>query len=98
MKIKTIQIFVLTVAMAFAASSFAGEKEEKVQWTSVPVVVQKTITENLGDGKVEEIEKETKTKDGQSVTVYEAKVKKSDGKKIEIKVGEDGKLIKIEDD
>jgi len=32
------------------------------------------------------------------VTVYEAKVKKSDGKKIEIKVGEDGKLIKIEDD
>ena len=98
MKIKTIQIFVLTVAMAFAASSFAGEKEEKVQWTSVPVVVQKTITENLGDGKVEEIEKETKTKDGQSVTVYEANVKKSDGKNIEIKVGEDGKLIKIEDD
>ena len=98
MKIKTIQIFVLTVAMAFAASSFAGEKEEKVQWTSVPVVVQKTITENLGGGKVEEIEKETKTKDGQSVTVYEAKVKKSDGKKIEIEVGEDGKLIKIEDD
>ena len=97
MKIKTIQIFVLTVAMAFAASSFAGEKEEKVQWTSVPVVVQKTITENLGGGKVEEIEKETKTKDGQSVTVYEAKVKKSDGKKVEIKVSEDGKLVKIED-
>ena len=98
MKTKTFQIFALTVAMAFAASSFAGEKEEKVQWTSVPGVVQKTITENLGGGKVEEIEKEIKTKDGQSVTVYEARVKKSDGKKIEIKVGEDGKLIKIEDD
>ncbi len=98
MKTKIFQIFALTVAMAFAASTFAGEKEEKVQWASVPGVVQKTITENLGDGKIEEIEKETKTKDGQSVTVYEAKVKKPDGKKIEIKVGEDGKLIKIEND
>ncbi len=98
MKTNIFQIFILTVAMAFAASSFAGEKEEKVQWENVPVVVQKTITENLKDGKIEEIEKETKIKDGQSVTVYEAKVKKSDGKKIEIKVGEDGKLIKIEDD
>lgn len=98
MKTKTFQIFALTVAMVFAASSFASEKEEKVEWASVPAVVQKTITENLGGGKVEEIEKGTKTKDGQSVTVYEAKVKKSDGKKIEIKVGEDGKLIKMEDD
>lgn len=98
MKTKTFRIFALTVAMVFAASSFASEKEEKVEWASVPAVVQKTITENLGDGKVEEIEKETKTKDGQSVTVYEAKVKKSDGKKIEIKVSEDGKLIKMEGD
>jgi len=98
MRTKTLQIFVLTAAMAFATSSFASEKEEKVQWASVPGAVQKTITENIGDGKVEEIEKETKTKDGKSVTEYEAKVKKSDGKKIEIKVSEDGKLIKIEDD
>jgi len=97
MKTNIFQIFTITVVMAFAASSFASEKEEKVQWASVPVVVQKTITENLGNGKVEEIEKETKTKDGQSVTVYEAKVKKSDGKKVEIKVSEDGKLVKIED-
>ena len=98
MKIKTLLIVALPVAMAFAASSFAGEKEEKVQWSSVPAAVQKTITENAGGGKVEEVEKETKTKHGKSVTVYEAKVKKSDGKKVEIKVGEDGKLIKVEND
>lgn len=91
-------IVALPMAMIFAASSFAGEKEEKVQWSTVPAVVQKTITENAGDGKIEEIEKETETKDGKSITVYEAKVKNSDGKKIEIKVGEDGKLIKVEND
>jgi len=98
MKIKTLLIVALPMAMAFAASSFAGEKEEKVQWSSVPAAVQKTITENAGGGKVEEVEKETKTKHGKSVTVYEAKVNKSDGKKVEIKVGEDGKLIKVEND
>ena len=48
-------------------------------------------------GKIEEIEKETETKDGKSVTVYEAKIKKPDGKEFEIEVGEDGKLIKIDD-
>ena len=98
MKNKALLIVALPMAMAFATSSFAGEKEEKIQWSSVPAVVQKTIMENAGDGKIEEIEKETKTKYGKSVTVYEAKVKKSDGKKVEIKVGEDGKLIKVEND
>jgi len=34
---------------------------------------------------------------GKPVTVYEVEIKK-DGKEVEIKVGEDGKLIKIEDD
>jgi hypothetical protein len=101
MKTKTLLIFALPVVIAFAASSYASEKEkkeEKIQWSSVPAAVQKTITENAGGGKVEEVEKETKTKHGKSVTVYEAKVNKSDGKKVEIKVGEDGKLIKVEND
>src|SRR5574340_1030473 len=98
MKTKTLLIVALPVAMAFAASSFAGEKEEKIQWSSVPAAVQKTITENSGGGKVEEIEKETKMKHGKSVTVYEAKGKKSDGKEVEIKVGEDGKLMEVENE
>lgn len=99
MKTKTfLMVALTTVAMTFGSSSFANEKEEKIQWNSVPRVVQKTITENTQGGKVEEIEKETKTRDGKSVTVYEVKVKKTDGKKIEIKVADDGKLIKIDND
>jgi len=101
MKTKALLIVALPVAIAFAASSYASEKEkkeEKIQWSSVPAAVQKTITENAGGGQNEKIEKETKTKDGKSVTVYKAEVKKSDGKKVEIKVGEDGTLIKLEND
>lgn len=36
--------------------------------------------------------------DGKAVTIYEAEVGKRDGNKIEIKVAEDGKLIKVKDD
>jgi len=98
MKTKTFLLAVLSVALAFVISGCESEKEEKIQWSILPLVVQKTITENAGDGEIEEIEKEIKTKNGKPVTVYEVEIKKSDGKKIEIKVGEDGKLIKIEDD
>ena len=98
MKTKTFLLVALPVALAFVASGCESEKEEKIQWSSLPTVVQKTITENVGDGKIEEIEKETKTKNGKPVTVYEVEVKKPDGKEVEIKVGEDGKLIEIEDD
>ena len=50
-----------------------------------------------GGGKIEEIEKETETKDGKTVTVYEAEVKKPGGEKVEIKVDEDGRLIELKD-
>jgi hypothetical protein len=84
----------LSAAMVIATSAFA-EKEEKVRWSQLPGAVQKTITENADGGKIEEIEKETKTKDGKTVTVYEAEVKKPGGEKVEIKVGEDGGLIEV---
>lgn len=83
--------------MIFSASAFPGDKEEKIQWSDVPAVVQKTITGRRG-GKVEEIEKETETKGNKTVTVYEAEVRKPDNEKVETKVGEDGKLIEIEAD
>lgn len=81
--------------LALSALAFA---DEKVQWSEVPASVQKTITEHAGGGKIEEIEKETETISGKKTTIYEADVKQPDGKKIEIKVGEDGKLIKIDKD
>ena len=86
---------VLSIALAFAAPAFA---DQKVQWSDVPAAVQKTITENSGGGKIEEIEKETETIGGKRMQVYEADVRKPNGSKIEIKVGEDGKLIAIDKD
>ena len=98
MKTKILLMTALPIVLVFSVSGCESEKEEKVQWSSLPAVVQETITENAGDGKIEEIEKEAKKKNGEPVIVYEVEVKKLDGKEIEIKVGEDGKLIKIEDD
>lgn len=102
MEKKLFMSLVLPAAMVFATSAFAGE-EERIQWTDVPPAVQKTIVDHAGGGKIEEIEKETKTQharvlhfdNDKIVTVYEAEVEKPDGKEIEIRVGEDGKLIKI---
>lgn len=92
---KTSTIFVLPIAIALTAPAFA---DEKVQWSDVPPAVQKTITENAGGGKIEEIEKETETIGGKRTLLYEADVRKTDGSKIEIKVGEDGKLLAIDKD
>lgn len=101
MKKKLFMSVVLPVSMLFATSAFA--EGEIIQWTDVPPAVQKTITDNAGGGKIEEIEKETKIQharalhfdNDKSVTVYKAEVEKPDGKEIKIRVGEDGKLIKI---
>jgi ribulose bisphosphate carboxylase small subunit len=103
MKTKLVMPVVLPAAIIFATSAFAGEVE-RIRWTDVPPAVQKTITDNAGGGKIEEIEKETNTQkvrilhfDGaKTVTVYEAEVEKPNGKEISIRVSEDGKLIKIE--
>lgn len=95
MKTNMIAAVVLPIALALAAPAFS---DEKVQWSDVPAAVQKTITENSGGGKIEEIEKETETIGGKRVKIYEADVRKPDGTKIEIKVGEDGKLLAIDKD
>lgn len=87
--------FILPMILIFAAPSFAGWKEEKVEWSQVPTKVQETITEHAQGGEILEVEKEKKKK---AIIVYEAEVRKPDGKKIEIKVEEDGTLIEIEED
>lgn len=93
MNIQTLTILML-IALAFSTSGYASSNEEKVEWPQVPAKVQQTITEHAQGGEVLKVEKETK----RNAVVYEAKVKKADGKKIEIKVDENGKLIEIEDD
>ena len=98
MKSSSLLMFTLLVMLMFVASGCEREKEEKIHWSSLPAVVQETITGNVGNGKIEEIERETRIKNGKSIIVYEVEIKKPDGKETEIKVGEDGKLIKVEED
>ena len=91
-----IRTLVSLMILLFATSSFAGLLgDEKVEWSQVPEKVQQTITQHAQGGTVEKIEKETMKK---KVIVYEAEVRKPDGKKIEIKVEEDGTLVEIEKD
>jgi uncharacterized membrane protein YkoI len=86
-------LLALAIGLALAIPALADSNEEKVQLKDCPDAVQKTIKQEAGEGTIVEIEKETK-KDG--TVVYEADVKMADGKKIEIKVAADGKLIKVE--
>ena len=67
------------------------ENKQKLAMTDLPPAVQKTIQDNLAGGTVTETTKETK--DGK--TYYEAQVQKSGGEKVEIKVAEDGTLIRV---
>lgn len=95
MKTNMLTAAALPIAIFFAASAFA---DEKVQWADVPPAAQKTITEYAEGGKIEEIEKETKMIGGKRIPTYEADVRKSDGSKIEIEVGADGKLLELDRD
>ena len=85
----------LLLSLTITACSFVlvFAAEQKVKLSDCPEAVQKTIKENAAGGKIIEIEKET-SKAG--TVTYEAEIKKSDGKVIEIEVSEDGKLLKTE--
>ncbi len=99
MNLKTLSfasIFVFLLAFVFVFPSLAGDDEE-IEWSQVPPKVQETITEHMQGGEIEKIEREIKKKKI-TVIVYEAKVKKPDGKEIEIKVDENGTLIELESD
>jgi hypothetical protein len=88
-----------TVVLALALPALAegkegkeGKKKEEIKLTDCPAAVQKTIKDNAGSGEILEVEKCAK----KDAVVYEAEVKKADGKKVDIKVAADGKLIEIE--
>jgi uncharacterized membrane protein YkoI len=88
---------VLATTAGVALTVFAGKelaKEEKVEWKDVPAAVQATITANANGGTVIEVEKEIEN----GAVVYEAEIKGTDGKKFDVEVAADGKLIKSEAD
>lgn len=90
-------LLIIGIATALTAPAFAhGQKgknqEEKVDWNNVPAAVQSTITSHASGGQVVSVEKENE----HGIVQYEAKVKGTDGKMSEIKVGQDGKFLKTE--
>ena len=85
---------VVALALALPAYAEGKKQKEEVKLADCPAAVQQTIKDNAAGGEILEVEKATK-KDG--TVVYEAEVKKADGKKVDVKVAADGKLIKVED-
>jgi len=82
--------FVVAVAALISGCCTFHEEGVAVQWDSVPAVVQDTIHAHQYGGTVIEIVKETMKRG----VVYEAEVKGPDGRFSEVKVTEDGKLLK----
>ena len=82
---------ITTTAPLVYAGDEENENKQKVEMRELPAPVRKTIQDNLGGGTITETAKETKG----DKTYYEAQVQKSGGEKVEIKVAEDGTLIRL---
>jgi uncharacterized membrane protein YkoI len=93
LKIALVALLALLVCFAVVAASMGDkdkdEQEQQVTLEQLPAAVRATLESEAAGGTITEIVKETK--DG--AVVYEADVTK-DGKKLEVKIAEDGKLIK----
>ena len=91
----TVVLVLALPALAEGKEGKEGKKKEEIKLADCPAAVQQTIKDNAGGGEILEVEKATK-KDG--TVVYEVEVKKADGKKVDIEVAADGKLIEVEAD
>jgi uncharacterized membrane protein YkoI len=74
-----------------ARANEKDEDEQKVEMKDLTADVQKTIQDHLVGGNVTRVVKESEN--GQ--TLYSADVQKPNGEKVEIKVAEDGKLVRV---
>lgn len=87
----------LPLLLAFAASlafSSAAQADEKVALDQVPAVVKVTIQKHVQDGKLEEIERDKEN----GVTTYEVEYRAKGGTRYELRIAEDGKLLKKKQD
>jgi len=87
----TIGALLLYAGVDWEENNRAEQSKQQMLMTEAPAGVQKTIQDNLEGGTVIETAKETEG----CRTYYAAEVQKSGGKKVEIKVAEDGRLIRI---
>jgi hypothetical protein len=93
-KSRNTKLGLVALALTLSLPAFAGgHKEVKIEPKNCPDAVSRTIRKEAGNGRILEIEKETR-KCG--AVVYEAEVKKNDGVRIEVKVAPCGKLLGVE--
>jgi hypothetical protein len=87
----TIGALLLCAEIDWEENNRAEQSRQQMLMTEAPAGVRKTIQNNLEGGTVTETAKETEG----DRTYYAAEVQKSVGEKVEIKVAEDGTLIRI---
>lgn len=79
-----------------AAADKKDEHEKTIKFTDAPDAVQASIKKEVGDAKITKVLEGSDTEGGKA-TYYEAKYTLN-GKKLEVKVAPDGKLISKGDD
>jgi hypothetical protein len=78
------------------ALPFAQAKDEPVDFAKCPAPVQAVIEQYKAQGKLEAIGLDHKKKAG-GVPVYEAKFTLPEGKRIEVHISPEGKVLEVED-
>jgi uncharacterized membrane protein YkoI len=86
--------FILPFA-ATLAFGIPAQADEKLTLEQVPPKVKETIQSNVQTGKIKEIERKSE-KD--KPNVYEVEYTATDGKNYELKIAEDGNLLKKKED
>ena len=79
------------LAAGLAAPALAGDK---VELTTTPQEVQKTIHQYLDGAQVTKVERTTKDKK----VVFDVEAKRPDGNKTTMRVADDGKLLELKRD
>jgi uncharacterized membrane protein YkoI len=80
----------LILAAALAAFSLPVFAADKVQMTDIPKAAQETIRREVGKSKAIELKKTTKD----NKVVYDVEWEEMDGTNYEMRVRQDGKIIK----
>ena len=80
--------------LLLATSGFA--KDVPVRLEECPAAVQTVIREHSSRGTFESVARDEKKKSG-GAAVYEAKFTLPDGKRVEVHISPDGKVLQVED-
>ena len=90
---RVVRIATAIIAISFAGPAFA--KDTPVDLEKCPAPVQAVVRQYLPHGRMEKIAFDEKKKSGGS-PVYEAKFTLRDGKRIELHISPEGRLLQVE--